>query len=170
MPGLKRRAPSPPRRDWYPPVRPAYRRSARRQPRLEARVPSPQGRTRLASKGDSRTVPRGRRSSDLSDIIIIPRSRIAGWERGRRRSRGRSPTRDSGPETELLLLRRPRTGSLPDGLIGSAPRWPTYPRRPRSSSRPRSVSRSNIPLVALATAMRKGKVSSWAGQSIEIGE
>ncbi|KAK3774168.1 hypothetical protein RRG08_011681 [Elysia crispata] len=153
MPGLKaKRSPAPP-----PP--PRWSTSpARPRNHLYARIGSPAGRKqrrreRIATPFSRENGPRVRlrRSSDLSDVVLY----AFPGERGRSRTRGGTPT-------PLLVWRprgqgqpRKRTSSLP-GDSKSDPWWLS-----RTSVRPtprsRSFSRSNMPVVALAAARRRGR-------------
>ncbi|KAK3777134.1 hypothetical protein RRG08_043973 [Elysia crispata] len=155
MPGLKaKRSPAPP-----PP--PRWSTSpARPRNHLYARIGFPTGRKqrrreRIATPFSRENGPRVRlrRSSDLSDVVLY----AFPGERGRSRTRGGTPT-------PLLVWRprgqrqpRRRTSSLP-GDSKSEPWWLS-----RTSVRPtprsRSFSRSNMPVVALAAARRRGRVS-----------
>ena len=164
MPGLKRApAPPPPRMGRRAsPVRPSHHHYA------EISGPPP-GKPRKGKKlrppppAQEKMVPvaRLRRSSDLSDVILYA---LPGSERGRARRWGSRGDvlmwrERQQRQQQSLPRRRARSSSLPASSKPSKgePWW--LSRMGIHPARSRSLSRSNMPLVAMAAARRRSRVS-----------
>ncbi|GFR75566.1 hypothetical protein ElyMa_002191300 [Elysia marginata] len=132
------------------------------------RIPSPPPPppTRVSSSRYVGLTSRPRRSSEVSDVILYPYRPYS--ERGRPRTRG-TPRRDD------VLVWRPsrrmrsrRTSSLPGSRSrGGEPWWfSKVGLGGERSTRSRSLSRTNMPLIAMAAARRRRALKSKIGGSI----